>query len=171
MKISIIAAVSENSVIGQKGKIPWHIPEDLKRFKKITSGHHVIMGRKTFEAIGHPLPNRTNIIITRNKQSLLLRNKNYEAPGCKVVNSLQEALSASKISKEREVFIIGGEQIYKLALPIADEIYLTQVHHIFKGDAFFPKIDTGKWKEVSHQYHPKNEKNLYSYDFVIFKKT
>ena len=162
MKVSIIAAVSKNFVIGYKGKIPWHIPEDLKRFKKITSGHHVIMGRKTFESIGHPLPNRINIILTR--------NKNYKADGCRVVNSLQEALTKAKISKDKEVFIIGGEQIYNLALPIADKIYLTQVHHNFKGDSFFPKINTDNWKEISRQPHLKDTINPFSYDYMFLRK-
>ena len=163
MNVSIIAAVSKNFVIGYKGIIPWHIPEDLKRFKKITSGHHIIMGRKTYEAIGHPLPDRTNVVITRNKK--------YKAQGCVIVNSFKEAIVFAKNNKEMEAFIIGGEQIYKLALPIADKIYLTRVHHNFKGDSFFPKINTDNWKEIYRQNHPKDKDNPFPNEFIIFEKT
>jgi len=163
MNVSIIAAVSKNFVIGYKGKIPWYIPEDLKRFKKITSGHHIIIGRKTYEAIGHPLPDRTNVVITRNKK--------YKAQGCVIVNSFKEAVMFAKKNKEKEAFIIGGEQVYNLALPIADKIYLTRVHHNFKGDSFFPKINTDNWKEISGQNHPKDKNHPFPYDFIIFEKT
>lgn len=161
MKVSIIAAVAENGVIGRKGKIPWHIPEDLKRFKKITTGHHIIMGRKTYESIGRPLPNRTNIVITR--------NKDYKAKGIKTVSSLNEALKIAKKEGEKEAMIVGGAQIYKEALPFADKIYLTKIHHKFSGDAYFPKISLLKWKKVYSKKYPKSSKNKYSYTFSILK--
>lgn len=136
MQISIIAAVSANGVIGSDNDMPWHIPEDLRRFKEITSGHHVIMGRNTYESIGKPLPNRTNIIITR--------NKDYKADGCIVVHTLQEALGYSRDKKEKEVFIIGGGQIYDQTIQMANKIYLTRIQEVVKGDTYFPFIDFEK---------------------------
>jgi dihydrofolate reductase len=163
MKISIIVAVSKNGTIGQKGKIPWHLPEDLKRFKKITIGHHLIMGRKTYESIGHPLPDRTNIVITRDPKLKIKK--------CIIAHSLKKALWIAQDAGEKEVMVIGGEPIYKLALPLADKIYLTKIKHNFRGDTFFPKINTKKWQEISRQSYPKNERNSFSYDFIILKKT
>jgi len=134
--ITIIAAIANNRALGMNNKLIWHLPEDLKRFKSVTRGHHVIMGRKTFESLGKPLPNRTSIIITR--------NKNYNAQACLVVNSLEEALEKAK--EDKNPFILGGSEIYKLAMPIADKLDLTLVHHEFEADAFFPEIDSSNWK-------------------------
>lgn len=154
MKISIVVAVSENNVIGNQNKIPWRISEDLKRFKKITTGHHIIMGRKTFESIGKALPNRKNIVVTRNKKIL---SKEVE-----VVYSLKEALITAKNAGENEAMIIGGAQIYKQALPIADRIYLTKVKMKIDGDTYFPKLNN-QWKEISCEKHSK-------YNFCILEK-
>ena len=139
MIISIIAAVSDNNVIGKNNKLPWHLPEDLKRFKEVTSGHTVIMGRKTYESIGRPLPNRVNIVITR--------NKDFKPKGVKVVHSIEEALSLASEAGETETFIIGGAEIYKQALPLANKIYLTRINKNYKGDAYFPELGK-EWKET-----------------------
>ena len=149
MMISIIAAVAENNVIGRENKLIWHLPKDLKHFKETTTGHYIIQGRKTFESFGKPLPNRTTVIITR--------NQNYKVDGCIVVNSLQEALDIA--INESEVFIIGGGKIYEQAMPIADRIYLTKVHHSFEGDTFFPEINMNEWNEISRLDFEPDEKN------------
>lgn len=131
-KISIIAAIGKTTrAIGKNNQLLWKIPEDLKRFKALTSGHLIIMGRKTFESIGRPLPNRTNIIITR--------NKNFTATGCLIFNSLETALKKAGEADNQEIFIIGGAEIYKQALPLADKLYLTTVESDVEGDAFFPE--------------------------------
>lgn len=141
MKISLVVAMSENRVIGVENRLPWNIPEDLKRFKKITSGHPILMGRKTFESIGRPLPNRTNIVITR--------NKDYRAEGVATCFSLTDALAwAQKAPGAEEVFIIGGGEIFREALPLAHRIYLTEVKWPFDGDAFFPEFDETEYKEA-----------------------
>jgi len=158
--ISIIAAVAENNALGKDNQLIWHLPADLKRFKKVTLNHHIIMGRKTFESLGKPLPNRTSIIITR--------NKNYQVEGCIVVNSLEQALEAAKT--DENPYILGGAEIYKQALEIADELDLTFVHHPFEADAFFPKIDISVWKETSREDFKADEKNKYDYSFVKFEK-
>lgn len=144
MKLSLIVAMSENRVIGVDNRLPWHIPEDLKRFKKITSGHPILMGRKTFESIGRVLPNRTNIIISRNRE--------YRVEGAFVCHSLQEGIEfASKAPGSDEVFVIGGGEIFKEALPKADRIYLTTVHWPYEGDAFFPEIPAKKFEAKSSE--------------------
>jgi len=157
--ITIIVAVGNNNALGKDNKLLWHLPNDLKRFKKLTTGHDIIMGRKTYESIGRPLPNRTNIIITR--------NKDYEVPyGCLIVGNLDEALDAAR--KDESPFIIGGAQIYNLALPIVDKIELTQVHHDFEADVFFPEMNSNIFKEVSREVHKADEKNKYDYSFVTY---
>jgi dihydrofolate reductase len=158
--ITIIAAIANNNALGINNKLIWHLPEDLKRFKRVTNGHHVIMGRKTFESLSNPLPNRTTIIITR--------NKNYKANNCIVVNSLDEALKNAK--RDKNPFILGGAEIYKLAMPIADKLDLTIVHHEFEADAFFPEIDTSIWKEKSREKFKADEMNKYDYSFVTYEK-
>lgn len=158
--ITIIAAIAKNNALGMNNKLIWHLPEDLKRFKRVTTGHHVIMGRKTFESLGKPLPNRTTIIITR--------NKNYKASNCLVVNSLDEALENAK--QDKNPYILGGAEIYKLAMPIADKLDLTIVHHEFEADAFFPVIDTSIWKEISRENFKADEANKYDYSFVTYEK-
>lgn len=158
--ITIIAAIAENNALGKDNQLIWHLPADLKRFKKVTLGHHIIMGRKTFESLGKPLPNRTTIIITR--------NKNYTQPGCIVVHSLEDALIASK--EDESPYILGGAEIYTQALEIADKLDITLVHHKFDADAFFPKIDPLKWKEVSREDFEPFEKNKYPFSFVTYKR-
>ena len=158
--ITIIAAIGKNGELGKNNDLIWHLPNDLKRFKKVTAGHHVIMGRKTFESLGKPLPNRTNIIITR--------NSTYTAEGCVIVNSLQEAIEAAQ--EDENPFILGGAQIYKQALEIADVLDLTRVDASLEADAFFPEIDLEKWKVVAREDHQKDEKHQYNYSFVTYKK-
>jgi dihydrofolate reductase len=158
--ITIIAAIANNNALGLNNKLIWNLPEDLKRFKRVTTGHHVIMGRKTFESLDKPLPNRTTIIITR--------NKNYKANNCVIVNSLDEALENAK--QDKNPYILGGAEIYKLAMPIANKLDLTIVHHEFKADAFFPEIDTSIWKEKSRENFKADEMNKYDYSFVSYEK-
>jgi dihydrofolate reductase len=158
--ITIIAAIATNNALGKDNQLIWHLPADLKRFKKVTTGHHIIMGRKTFESLGKPLPNRTTIIITRNKQ--------YQQEGCIVVNSLQEAINAA--NEDKNPYILGGAEIYKQALKIADKLDLTFVHHSFDADAFFPEIDFNKWKEIAREDFKADENNSYNYSFVSYIK-
>ena len=166
MKVNLIVAVSENGVIGKDNNLIWHLPKDMNFFKEKTLGHHVIMGRKNFESIPHkfsPLPNRTNIIITR--------KKNYKADGCVIVNSIEDALDFSRQNGEKETFIIGGGQIYKIALDknLIDIIYLTKIHHSFNGDTFFPELGL-EWEETNCLNCYADEKHAYDYSFLTFKK-
>ncbi len=158
--ITIIAAIAENNALGKNNDLIWHLPADLKRFKKTTTEHHIIMGRNTFESIGKPLPNRTTVIITR--------NSNYKQEGCIVVNSLEKALEVAK--NDETPFIIGGAQIYEQAILIADKLDITEVHHSFDADVFFPEIDTNIWKETSREFFNTDEKNKYDYSFVTYEQ-
>ncbi len=158
--ITIIAAVAKNNALGKNNQLIWHLPADLKRFKKVTLGHHIIMGRKTFESLNKPLPNRTTIIITR--------NRDYKVDNCIVVNSLSNALIAANLDKNP--YILGGAEIYRQALDIADLLDLTLVHHEFDADVFFPEIDPLKWKEIYREDFKADSTNKYDYSFVKFKK-
>ncbi|MBC5863739.1 dihydrofolate reductase [Flavobacterium turcicum] len=158
--IIMIAAVAENNALGKNNDLLWHLPHDFKRFKAITTGHHIIMGRKTFESFPKPLPNRTHVIITR--------QKDYKATDCIVVSSLEEALCVCPINED--VFIIGGGEIYNLALPIADKLDLTKVHHTFEADAYFPEIDPKQWKLKNSEHHSKDEKHQYDYSFESYER-
>lgn len=166
MKLALIAAMAQNRVVGVDNKLPWHLPEDLKYFKRITTGKAVIMGRKTYESIGRPLPNRTNIVITRSAE--------FSAPGIEVVNSLDAAIelaeNVSLINAVDEVMVIGGAQIYEAALPQADRLYLTHVHANVEGDAYFPDVDMGRWKELGREDYDASETNPYNYSFVVYDK-
>lgn len=160
MPTTIIAAIAKNNALGKDNDLIWHLPADLIRFKKITTGHHIIMGRNTYESIGKPLPNRTTIIITRNKQ--------YKAKGCIIVNSISEALDIAK--SDTSPFIIGGAQIYKEAINRVDQLDITEVHHEFEADVFFPKIDLTIWKETKRERFESDEKNKFDYSFVSYIK-
>lgn len=155
--IKIIAAISKNGVLGNDNKLIWSLPNDLKRFKKLTTGNTVIMGRKTFESIGKPLPNRRNIIITR--------DLDYEVEGCEVVNSIDESL----LLCNNDCFIIGGGEIYKQTINLADKIYLTVVDGVFEGDTFFPIMGNG-WRKVSESENVINESHSYNFKFVDYEK-
>jgi|SRR3989344_847023 len=162
--ISIIAAMGKNRVIGKDGKIPWKLPGDFARFKKITSGHPVIMGRKTFESIGKPLPNRKNIVITR--------QKGFAAPGCEVAPSVEEGiLRAASFPGAEEIFIIGGGEIYKQAMDVASRIYLTLIEEDFVGDAHFPEIDESKWKLTQRESGTLDAENIHRHSFLVFDRS
>ena len=158
--ISIIVAVAHNGVIGGKNAMPWHISEDLKRFKAITSGHPVVMGRKTFESLGKPLPNRRNVIITR--------NHDYRVPGAETAASLEEALSL--FAPSEDVFIIGGGEIYRQALPFADRMYITWVLADIDGDTTFPEFDPCDWKATFSERHEHGEKFPLPFEFVNYER-
>lgn len=155
MIISIIVAIAENNVIGNNNTLIWHIPGDLKRFKAITMGHPVVMGRRTYESIGKPLPGRTNVIISR--------KADYLAEGCLVFSSIEDALFALK--HETEVFIIGGGEIYMQTMPLAHKIYLTKIHKSFSGDTYFPKISFNDWTILKEEVIPANPDLPFSYTY------
>ncbi|MCO4291435.1 dihydrofolate reductase [Solitalea sp. MAHUQ-68] len=161
MTLSIIVAKAENNVIGNNNTLIWHLPADLKYFKNLTTGNTIIMGRKTYDSIGKPLPNRRNIVISR--------NTDLKIAGCEVVNSLDEALKMS--GNEEHVFIIGGAEIYKQALNKVDTLYITEVKSTFEGDAFLDEISPEIWHEVSREDHLADEKNKVNYSFVTYKRT
>jgi len=163
MIISLIAAIGKNRVIGNKGRLPWHMPSDLKYYRNKIKGKTVIMGRKTFESMGNkPLPNRPNIIITR--------DQNYKIEDAIVVHSLKEAIREAEKYGIEEVMVIGGSEIYRLFLPIAKRIYLTSIEGVFEGDAFFPEYDITEWKEVSYEEHERDRDNPYDYRFVVLER-
>ena len=160
--IIVIAAIAKNNALGKDNDLIWHLPADLKRFKKVTTGHYILMGRNTFESIGKPLPNRTTIIITR--------NKNYFKDGCLIANSLEEAIEMAK--EEEKIFIIGGAQIYKetISKNLADRLDITLVHKDFEADVFFPEIDPEIWREDAREDYTADEKNKLDYSFVTYTK-
>jgi dihydrofolate reductase len=155
-KIAIIVAMAENRTIGRDNRLPWHLPADLRHFKQLTLGKPVLMGRRTHESIGRALPERTNIVISR--------DRNYAAPGCIVAHSLDSALEAA--AGGAEVMVIGGTELYRQLLPRADRIYLTLVHGEFEGDAFFPELAADEWREAERSDYPPDEKNPWPYSFV-----
>ena len=162
--ITLIAAAAENNALGKNNEMIWHLPDDFKRFKKLTSGHFIIMGRKTYESLDGPLPNRTHIIITRQENYA----EKVDANCCIVVDNIEDAIAKS--ASEDETFVIGGGEIYKLALPLADKIELTRVHGTFEADAYFPEIDKNKWNLVNEDYHPKDEKHNFDFTYQTFMK-
>lgn len=156
--ITIIAAAAENNALGKDGELIWHLPDDFKRFKQLTTGHHIIMGRKTYESFPEPLPNRKHIIITR--------QENYKADGAHIVNNLDDALKFSE--DQKQVFIIGGGEIYKMALDRATHIELTRVHETFDADAYFPEISDTSWKSVEKIFHPSDKKHKHSFSYLSY---
>lgn len=161
MTITLIAAVAENNALGKDNKMMWHLPDDFKHFKSRTSGHHIIMGRKTFESFPSALPNRTSVIITR--------QSDYKADGCIVVGSLDEAIAVSP--KDEEVFIIGGGEIYNQSIDRANKLDLTRVHAEFPdADAYFPQIDESKWELSEAIFHPRDERHVYEMTFQTYLK-
>lgn len=160
--ISIIAAIGKNNELGKKNQLLWSLPADMKHFKKITTGHTVIMGQKTYESIGRPLPNRRNIVLTR--------DKDFKAEGVEISDSLEKTIASLQDSDE-EVFIIGGGQIYKQSMDFADKLYITHVDMADKdADTFFPEIIPIIWNEVSHEENKKDDKNPYNYTFSVYEK-
>ncbi len=156
MKISIIVAMAANRVIGKDNQLPWYLPADLKYFKETTMGKPILMGRKTWESIGRPLPGRTNIVITR--------DENYDAPGCVVVHSINDAMQAA--AKQDEVMVIGGAELYRQILPRTDSIYLTRINEDFEGDTLFLELDSSEWQEVERLDCDADDKNPYTYSFI-----
>lgn len=156
--ITVIAAVAENNALGKENQLLWHLPDDFKRFKTLTSGHYIIMGRKTFESFPKPLPNRTHVIISR--------QANYQPEGCIVVNSLEQAIEACP--KTEEVFIIGGGEIYRQSIVVADKLDLTKVHTNFEADTYFPEVDLSEWQLVFEEYHPKDERHDFAFTFQTY---
>ena len=156
MKISIIVAMAANGVIGRDNQLPWHLPADLKHFKQTTMGKPILMGRKTYESIGRPLPGRTNIVITR--------DTGYRVDGCIVVNSIDAALAAA--GEQDEIMVIGGAEFYRQVLPRTDTIYLTRIHDSFDGDTCFPDLNDADWHEVERSDHAADAKNPHDYSFI-----
>jgi dihydrofolate reductase len=165
MIVSMIAAMAENRVIGKNNDLPWKLPDDMKYFMETTKGHHCIMGRKNYDSIPEkfrPLADRTNIVVTR--------QQHFEAPGCTVVNSLESALEIAAENNEPETFVIGGADIYRLGLPYANRLYLTEIKAPVAGDIFFPVFDKKEWREISRIPHDADERHKYAFDFVVYEK-
>ena len=160
MDVSIVVALSSNGVIGRDGELPWYLSADLKHFKSITMGKPIVMGRLTHESIGRPLPGRENIVLTR--------DVNYLAEGCRIINHLGDI--SAKSLKTEEIMIIGGARLYADALPLANRLYMTEVHTEIPGDVFFPDFDREQWQEVERQYFEADEKNEFNYSFVVMQK-
>lgn len=160
--ISIIVAAGENNVIGRDNKLPWRMPADTKYFKSTTKGNVVVMGRKTFESLGKPLPDRVNIVISR--------RKGFNAEGIIVAESLKDALKKGGEYAGKDIFIIGGGEIYRQSLDLTDRIHLTRIHNKFEGDTFFPELPGGKWRIVSKDDHQPDEKNSHAYSFIIYER-
>lgn len=165
MIISLIAALSTNRVIGKNNDLPWHLPDDMKYFMQTTKGHHVILGRKNYDSLPkkfRPLPNRTNIVVTH--------QKDFIATGSTVVHTFSKGIELAKNQNEQEAFIIGGAEIYNLALPLSQRLYLTEIDAVIDGDTFFPEFKKEDWNEISRVHHPADERHLYTFDFVIYQR-
>ena len=158
--LTIIAAAGENNALGKDNDLVWHLPDDFKRFKKLTTGHYIIMGRKTFESFPQPLPNRTHVVITR--------KENYKKSGIVVVHSLERAVELT--NEDPQPFIIGGGEIYKQSMDVAQRIELTRVHGTFEADTFFPEIDESTWKLVNEEFHDKDEKHKYAFTYLTYER-
>ena len=159
-RVSILVAYDRNRAIGYQNKLPWHLPEDLRRFKSLTIGHHIVMGRKTYESIGKPLPGRTNVVITR--------ELGYLAEGSIVVDTLERALECAK--DDSEIFIIGGAQIFVQMLPFVDRIYATEIDAAFEADTYFPEFDRASWAETSREHRANDDANPFPFDFVVYDR-
>jgi dihydrofolate reductase len=160
--ISLIVAMDENGGIAWQGQLPWHLPVEMKLFQQTTSGHHLLMGRKTFESVGRPLPGRTTIVLTR--------QKDYHPEGCLVTHSLEEGLALAQSRGESEVFVCGGGEIYSQALPLTDRLYMTVMHTVVRTDLVFPSFEPARWQVIDTVYYPADEKNPFSFTRIIFNK-
>ena len=160
MTVSLVVAAAKNNVIGRDGELPWHLPDDLRHFKRLTTGKPIIMGRRTFESIGRPLPDRHNIVMTR--------DPDYTAGDCDVVTSASDALKLA--GDDSEVMVIGGGQVYRDFLPRADRIYLTRVQAEIDGDTHFPEIDSNDWQMVSSEHHEADERHAYAFEMMVFER-
>jgi dihydrofolate reductase len=159
--ISHIFAMDQNRVIGKDNRLPWHLPADLAYFKKVTMGHAIVMGRKTFESIGRPLPGRENVIVTR--------DRSFQPEGCKVLHSIEEVKQFAAM-RDDEVFVIGGAELFRATLPVADRLYITKIEASFPGDTFYPAFDESEWQLVSYTKGIKDEKNPYDYAFIVYER-
>lgn len=165
MIVSAIAALSRNRVIGKNNDLPWRLPDDMKFFMETTKGHHVIMGRKNYDSLHEkykPLPQRTNIVITR--------QQDFKAPGCIILHAIEPGLDIARKNSERECFIIGGSEIYSLAMPYTTRLYMTEIDAVIDGDTFFPEIDPRDWKEISRTHHPADQRHAYAFDIVVYDR-
>lgn len=162
MRVSLIAALTANRAIGRDNALPWYVPADLKRFKTLTMGHTLVMGRRTFDSVGEPLPGRTNLVVTR--------QEGWAAPGVTVVHSLPEALETARRAGEEELFIAGGAEIYRLALPLADRLYLTRLETEIEGDAFFPELPPGAWRLTESEPHPATHAVPFAFRFEVWER-
>ncbi|MCC2546647.1 dihydrofolate reductase [Hymenobacter sp. BT175] len=159
--IAMVVAAADNGVIGRDNQLIWHLPADLKHFKQITLGHPIVMGRRTYEAIGRPLPNRTNLVVTR--------QEDWRAEGCEVAGSVQEAIRRAQ-ELDEDVYVIGGGEIYRQSLPLTDTVFLTEVHHEFEGDTTFPELPRTEWREESRERHEADDKHAYAFSFVKLRR-
>lgn len=165
MIVSAIAALSRNKVIGKNNDLPWRLPDDMKFFMNKTKGHHVVMGRKNYDSLHEkykPLPQRTNVVITR--------QKDFVAPGCIVLHAVEPALEIAKDNSETECFIIGGAEIYRLAMPYTTRMYLTEIDAVIDGDTYFPDIDQDEWVEISRDHHPADDRHRFAFDIVVYDR-
>lgn len=162
MIVSLLVAADENNVIGKDNKLPWHLPNDLKYFKNLTWGMPILMGRKTFESIGKPLPGRKSIVITR--------NSDWQQHGVDVVHSVEDAVQKAADYGVKEIFVIGGAEIFKTSFQQAKRIYLTRIHHHFDGDVFFPELPKNEWQLVQQRYCDKDEKNAFAHTFQVWER-
>jgi len=162
MKISLIVAASENNVIGRDNDLPWKLPDDMKHFVSTTKGHCILMGRKNLESFGRLLPNRTNILLTR--------DRDYKFEGAEIFYELDKAIAFAKKSGEEELMVIGGGEIYRQCMPFADRIYLTRVHAEVEGDVYFPELDSSFWELTTEEFHEKDEKHNFSFSFQTFDR-
>lgn len=165
MIVSAIAALSKNRVIGKNNDLPWRLPDDMKFFMETTKGHHVVMGRRNYDSLHEkykPLPQRTNIVITR--------QQNFKAPGCEVMHAVEPALDLARKNEENECFIIGGAEIYQLAMPYTTRLYMTEIDAVIEGDTFFPEFNKSDWREISRQHHPADQRHAYAFDIVVYDR-
>jgi len=158
-RVSLIVAMSRNRVIGRDNRLPWHLPSDLKRFKELTMGHHIVMGRKTWESINRLLPGRTSVIVTRNPE--------FQLPGAKIARSVEDALQ--QCGDDLEVFVIGGEQLFRAALPLAQRLYLTTIQTDVEGDTYMPQFDLSQWQLIGQESHRADEKSALPWTLQIFE--
>lgn len=162
MIVSLLLAASENNVIGKNNQLPWHLPNDLKYFKNLTWGLPILMGRKTFDSIGKPLPGRKSIVVTR--------QKDWQYEGVTTVHAIENAVTKAADLGAREIFVIGGAEIFMLSLPMANRIYLTRIHHHFDGDVFFPELSQHEWSITSSRFCPADEKNGYNHTYQVWER-
>jgi dihydrofolate reductase len=162
MKISLISAVAQNGVIGNNNDLPWHLPDDFAFFKRKTSHHPIIMGRKSLDSLGKPLPNRTNIVVTRNTA--------FQTAGVLVTHTIEDAIERARQVNPEEIFVIGGAEIYAMALPLATTLYLTEIDKAYSGDTYFPAFNRSEWQEMNRKTHPADERHEVSFSFVEYER-